>query len=160
MKKNLLILLLLFLCGALPAKKIYLRGYVLDNNNRGIDLANIQVKGTSQGTSTNEQGFYELRLEATDTFHVVYSCIGYETKEYKFAATEDVINATKILPSVSTQLESVEIRAFQRQTNTMQGIDTEKFRMMPDASGGNLESMLSSFAGVNSTNELSSKLSA
>ena len=159
MKKNLLILLLLFLCGTLPAKKIYLRGYVLDNNNRGIDLANIQVKGTSQGTSTNEQGFYELRLEATDTFHVVYSCIGYETKEYKFAATEDVINATKILPSTSTQLESVEIRAFQRQTNTMQGIDTEKFRMMPDASGGNLESMLSSFAGVNSTNELSSQYS-
>ena len=159
MKKNLLILLLLFLCGTLPAKKIYLRGYVLDNNNRGIDLANIQVKGTSQGTSTNEQGFYELRLEATDTFHVVYSCIGYETKEYAFPTTEDVINATKILPSTSTQLESVEIRAFQRQTNTMQGIDTEKFRMMPDASGGNLESMLSSFAGVNSTNELSSQYS-
>ena len=30
---------------------------------------------------------------------------------------------------------------------------------MPDASGGNLESMLSSFAGVNSTNELSSQYS-
>jgi len=159
LKKNLLILLLLLLCGTLPAKKIYLRGYVLDAHNRGIDLANVQVKGTTQGTATNEQGFYELRVEATDTFHVVYSCVGYETQEHAFPATEDVINTTKILSSTSTQLESIEVRAFQRQTNTMQGVDTEQFRMMPNVSGGNIESILSSFAGVNSTNELSSQYS-
>ncbi|MBP7965524.1 MAG: TonB-dependent receptor [Paludibacteraceae bacterium] len=131
----------------------------MDDNNRGIELANVQVKGTNQGTSTSEQGFYELRIEATDTFSVVYSCIGYETSEYKFAAKEDVINATKVLQTLSTEIEGIEIRAFQRQTNTMQGLDTDKFRMIPDASGGNIESMLSSFAGVNSNNELSSQYS-
>nr|HPH73365.1 TonB-dependent receptor [Paludibacteraceae bacterium] len=35
----------------------------------------------------------------------------------------------------------------------------DKFRLMPDASGGNIESLLVTFAGVSSTNELSSQYS-
>ena len=49
--------------------------------------------------------------------------------------------------------------AHRRQTSTMQTIETDKFRLMPDASGGNIESLLVTFAGVSSTNELSSQYS-
>ena len=159
MKKILSIALLFILCTTLSAKKVYLRGYVLDANNHGIDLASVQIKGTNQGTSTSEQGFYEIRIEATDSFTVIYSCIGYESAESTFSIHDEVINASKILHILSTELNSVEVRAYQRQSSTMQGIDTEKFRLIPDASGGNIESLLSAVAGVNSTNELSSQYS-
>lgn len=41
----------------------------------------------------------------------------------------------------------------------MQTIDPKDFRLVPDASGGSIESMLATFAGVNSSNELSSQYS-
>jgi len=41
----------------------------------------------------------------------------------------------------------------------MQTIDTKDLKLMPDATGGSIEAMLTTFAGVNSSNELSSQYS-
>ncbi len=147
------------LCCSLSAKRIYLRGYVLDETQHAIELANVQIKGTDQGTSTNEQGFYELRAEVTDSFTVVFSCIGYETGEWDFSIDEDVLNVNKILKSLSQELGGVEVRAYQRPNTTMQTLNTDQFRMIPDASGGNISALLTTFAGVSSNNELSSQYS-
>ena len=130
---------------------MYVRGYVLDETKHAIEFANVQVKGTSQGTATNEQGFYELRAEVTDSFTIVYSCVGFETAEERFALTDEALNVTKILKPFSTELGDVEVRAYKRQPTNMQVLNTDQFRMTPDASGGNIESLLTSFAGVNST---------
>ncbi|HAP50686.1 MAG TPA: TonB-dependent receptor, partial [Porphyromonadaceae bacterium] len=43
------------------------------------------------------------------------------------------------------------------QTNTMQGIDVESIRLTPDASGGSVEAVLTTMAGVSSKNEMSSQ---
>lgn len=159
LKKILLILIGIGSCLALSAKRIYIRGYVLDETSHGIEFANVQVAGTTQGTSTNEQGFYELRAEVTDTFTVIFSCVGYETVEERFSTDNDVLNITKTLKPYSTELGDVEVRAYKRQLSNMQQLNTDQFRMTPDASGGNIESLLTSFAGVNSSNELSSQYS-
>lgn len=159
LKKILLILIGLGSCLAVSAKRIYIRGYVLDETRHAIEFANVQVKGTAQGTATNEQGFYELRAEATDSFTITFSCVGYETVEERFSTDEDVLNITKTLKPYSTELGGVEVRAYKRQPSNMQVLNTDQFRMTPDASGGNIESLLTSFAGVNSSNELSSQYS-
>ena len=159
MKRFFLILTLIVACNALSAKRIYIRGYVLDQSNHAIEFATVQIKGTAQGTSSNAQGFYELRAEVTDTFTVVYSCIGYTTGERTFGIDDDVLNVTETLTSAASELESVEVRAYQRPANNMQILNTDQFRMVPDASGGNISALLTTFAGVNSNNELSSQYS-
>ena len=159
MKRFFLILTLIVACNALSAKRIYIRGYVLDQSSHAIEFATVQIKGTAQGTSSNAQGFYELRAEVTDTFTVVYSCIGYTTGERTFGIDDDVLNVTETLTSAASELESVEVRAYQRPANNMQILNTDQFRMVPDASGGNISALLTTFAGVNSNNELSSQYS-
>ena len=54
-------------------------------------------------------------------------------------------------------LEEVEVRGVKRQTTMMDHIDAGASRVMPDATGGSIESLLITFAGVNQNNELSSQ---
>ena len=61
------------------AHNVRMYGYVLDTDNRGIELANVYVEGTTIGTSTNQNGYYELTANINDTIVLVYSMIGYET---------------------------------------------------------------------------------
>ena len=61
------------------APEVRLYGYVLDSDNRGIELANVYVEGTTTGTTTNQNGYYDLTVTMEDTLIMVYSMIGYET---------------------------------------------------------------------------------
>lgn len=55
-------------------------GKVTDaSSSQSLPGVNILVKGTSNGASTNAQGMYELRASDSDT--LVFSFIGYQTKE-------------------------------------------------------------------------------
>ena len=46
----------LTLWAKMPEVRLY--GYVLDTDNRGIELANVYVEGTTIGTTTNQNGYY------------------------------------------------------------------------------------------------------
>ena len=59
-------------------QEVRLFGYVLDSDNRGIELANVYVEGTTHGTTTNKNGYYDITVEMSDTIVIVYSMIGYE----------------------------------------------------------------------------------
>ena len=140
-------------------RKVRLYGYVIDTDNRGIDFANVFVKGTTVGTTTNQNGYYDLQIEATDSITVVYSMLGYTTIEHTFLPTQRVMQVSVELQSEATELEGVEVRAHRKQMGTMEQAKAEHVRLMPDATGGSIESLLITFSGVNQTNELSSQYS-
>ena len=73
MKKRLFILLsiLLFTVGMSAQSKVRVYGYVIDTNNRGIELANVYVQNTTTGTTTNPNGYYELTLNVKDSGNVI-----------------------------------------------------------------------------------------
>ena len=48
----------------------------------------------------------------------------------------------------SYALQGVEVTDFQKQTTTIQKIDPGSYRTAPDATGGSVESMISTMAGV------------
>ncbi len=154
------ILSLLSLCLTAEAKRVRLFGYVLDEDNRGIELANAYIEGTTIGTTTNRNGFYDLQTDITDTITLVYSMVGYETIRQRVMTQSDVLQINVILPANSELLTEVEVKAVQRQTGQMDKIDVSQTRLMPDASGGSIESILITFAGVTQNNELSSQYNA
>lgn len=154
------ILVAIFINGSIVAKghEVRVFGYVLDTDNRGVELANVYVEeNTITGTTTNQNGYYELFVEIQDTVTLVYSMIGYETIRQQLYTTRDVIGINVVLPTNEELLNEITVRGIQRQTNNMDHVDIGVARLMPDATGGGIESLLITFAGVSQNNETSSQ---
>ena len=177
MKRLLSILLLLLAVSSVQAHRVRLYGYVLDEQNRGIEACNVfwkeSVATTAVGTSTNKNGYYELIVESgqkseirnqksedsreADSVTIVYSMIGYETVEMRLLPTRDVLNINIELRESGEQLAEVEVKGIQRQQDMMDRVDASTRRVIPDMSGNSIESLLITFAGVSQTNEMSSQ---
>lgn len=164
MRKYLFILLLM-LSPLAMARTMRIYGYVVDTDNRGIEFANVYIRPVAGqdnsniiGTATNKNGYYELITgELVDSATIVYSMLGYRTTELIVPLTQEVLNVNVELPTDAELLEEVEVRGIRRQNGTMDQIEAQTARIMPDATGGSIESLLITFAGVNQNNELSSQ---
>jgi hypothetical protein len=156
-RKILTYLLLTILISPLLAQsKLRVFGYVIDNNNRGIELANVYLDKTTVGTTTNQNGYYELSTTIKDSVTIVFSLLGYETIRHTLYPKQAVMQISVELRPTSTQIQDLDVVAQRRQTSTMDYLDPLKSKLMPNISG-NFESILITFAGVTSNNELSSQ---
>jgi len=150
----------------LMARTTRVYGYVLDAQNVGVDMANVYVApdtlnpqwdGQVNGTVTNRNGYYSLQIEMNDTVQLVFSMMGYTTIRQQLITDRDVLNINVVLPTNEQLLQEVEVRGIQRQTSMMERTSTEIVRLMPDATGGSIESLLITFSGVSQNNELSTQ---
>ena len=156
-------LLLCFCTVSSYARNARVYGYVVDQDNIGIELANVAAwKGQTGGellggVSTNKNGYYELLLDETDTVVLSYSMIGYTSVQQRVIDLRDVLNINVQLLTDEQLLTEIEVRGIKHTQGTMDRIDAGTTRVMPDATGGSIESLLITFAGVSQTNELSSQ---
>lgn len=151
------LLIFLFLVTSLSAQtKVRIFGYVIDTNNRGIELANVYIENSKTGTSTNQNGYYELFADIKDSATLVYSMVGYKTIRHTIHPHKQVMQISVELPPLSKQIAELNVIGRRRQTSNMDAMDLSKYRLIPNTNGG-IESMLITFAGVSSTNELSSQ---
>lgn len=75
---------------------IKVKGRVLDEeHSSGIIGANVLIKGSTMGTVTDENGRFELSVEAGDVLQV--SFIGYKTVEVKVAGDEKEQNIVVVM---------------------------------------------------------------
>lgn len=110
MKLRFLLLSFLF-ATSLFAQNGTVTGTILDKefNNEPLPFANIVIKGTKQGASTDENGKYSISLKPGN-YTLVIGYLGYETKEIAFtlkANEKKVINHT--LEASGVQLQDIEI---------------------------------------------------
>ncbi|MDD5185659.1 MAG: TonB-dependent receptor [Paludibacter sp.] len=148
--------ILIFSLSVSAQTKVRVYGYVIDTNNRGIELANVYFQNTKIGTSTNQNGYYELIMDIKDSATIVYSMLGYKSIQHTILPTHKVIQISVELPALSKEISEINVIGQRRQTSTLDVLDATKYRLIPNASGG-IESLLITFAGVNSSNELSSQ---
>ena len=141
------------------ARSARVYGYVTDQDNVGIELANVVVLNADRptGTATNKNGYYELLLDETDTVVLNFSMIGYTSVQQRIFDVREVININVQLLTDEQLLTEIEVRGLKHTQGTMDYIDATTTRFMPDATGGSIESLLITFAGVSQTNELSSQ---
>jgi hypothetical protein len=158
MSRKILIYLLLtiFTTFIHAQSKLRVFGYVIDTNNRGIELANVYFENTPIGTTTNLNGYYELSTTVNDSITIVFSMLGYETIRHTLYPKQTVMQISVELRPTSTQIQDFDVVAQRRQTSTMDYLDPQKSKLIPNVSG-NFESILITFAGVTSNNELSSQ---
>lgn len=109
------------------------------------------------GTITNRNGYYELLLDHADTIQLVYSMVGYATVKQRIIRPNEVVQINVVMATDEQWLQEVEVRGIAHQTGTTEQLNAEVARLVPDATGGSIESILITFAGVNQNNELSSQ---
>lgn len=151
-----IILFSLFVVNAY-AQSVIFKGTVVDDKKSPIELATVRVEGTAQGTACNLKGKYRLTVQTSDSVVLVCSMVGYETRKKVFKNPQDSITVNFMLPSLGFELGEVQVNEIRRQTNTMTDVNIKDMKHMGNASGGGIEAIIATQAGVSTHNELSSQ---
>lgn len=158
MNRLLLLFIIIFTALTAIAKgPVKISGLVTDEENEPLEFVTVKVQGKALGTTTGLDGRYTLTCPETDTLRLVFSCIGYEESRRRLIDPSGEVTVNVKMTTAKYALGGIEVTEYQKQTSGMQRIDRDAYRLAPDASGGSVESMLSTMAGVNSNNELSSQ---
>ncbi len=92
----------------LPAQTI--SGFIRNKNKQPLPFVSVFIKNTSFSCSSNEAGYYELKVPKADTYEVVFRYIGYKQQIAKLTVTKDTkYNAT--LDESALELKGVVISA-------------------------------------------------
>ena len=154
---RILTLLTCLLCATVAFSQVKITGKVVDAAGEPIEFATVRLLGTAVGTNTDTKGMYEMTVPKADTVMVEFSCLGYSTVTRQLIKPEGTVTINPKLYEKTLELGEVEITEYKKQTTTMQGIDVDMLRRTPDASGGSVEAVLTTMAGVSSKNEMSSQ---
>ncbi len=153
-----ILLLAVCLLGTLPAvAQVKISGMVFDEEGKPIEFARVAIVGTAIGTNTDLKGGYELSVPQKDTIMVEFSCIGYKKVRRQLVKPQGNIKISPKLYKGAIELGEVQVTEFKKQTNTMQSIDADILKLTPDVSGGSIEAVITTQAGVSSKNEMSSQ---
>lgn len=156
--KHQIITLICLLCSlTATAQTVIIKGKVIDDKKAPIELAQVRVEGTAAGAVCNLSGEYRFSCESTDSMVVVFSMLGYETRKRVLDNPTDSVTLNVMLPPLGYMLGDVTVSEIRRQTSTMTDVNMSDLRHMGNASGGGVERLITSQAGVSTHNELSSQ---
>ena len=141
------------------ADNVKISGKVIDGEDKPVEFGTVRIGGSSIGTNTDLNGMYSLSVAPKDTIEVVFSCIGFKTITRKLIDAKGDVTLNVRMYADGVELQDVEVIGFKGNSNGMQTVDAESFKLSPDVSGGSVEAMLATMAGVNSSNEMSSQYS-
>ena len=136
-----------------------IRGVILDEANNPIYNVNIKAS-TGEGTTTNINGFYELKIPYGRDIIVVFTHLSHKRVEQIF----NLKNGQELLYNPVLKTDVVQIATVVLNTNTRQSVDgvttlsAETIRTIKGAQPG-VENILKTLPGVNISNELSTQYS-
>ena len=102
------LLIMLFFCGASFAQNT-ITGSVTDGNKQSIPGANINVVGSSTGTSTDFDGSFKLNTAAKPPFTIKVSAVGFETKTINVTSLNQKLDV--VLKDEETKLDEIVVSA-------------------------------------------------
>lgn len=98
-----ILLLLLFTSVILNAQTGSVKGKLTDKeyNNEPLAFANVLIKGTTKGTTSDFDGLYEFNDIDTGTYTLVFSFVGYETQEIEVNIVSGEVAEINVVMSAS-----------------------------------------------------------
>lgn len=107
--KNLFFSFLLFLVSTIAfAQTFSVSGKIADEKNQALPFSSVLVKGTTQGTNANADGFYFLKLQP-GTYELIFQYVGYKKKIEKIVVEGNLVNNAVLSPE-SYELREVVIK--------------------------------------------------
>ena len=128
-----------------------LKGLVKDKDGQGVSFATVQIKGTTQGTTTDLDGRFTMKVDNQEG-NVTISSVGFDTKSVKYDARREL---SVLLPSAEKMLGEVAVIAYgkrntREQVGAIGSVNAEDLQKVPSPS---LENLLQGrIAGVDVTN--------
>jgi len=158
--KLLFILLAILLPLQLKAQQLAtVFGVVTDTTGQPVDLANIAVRDSREGTMTASDGAYSFTVPADRDIRLVISCVGFITREKEVRlASGSRTELNFVLRQDVKSLKEISVSARIERAGTFQRIDVADLEYMPSTTG-KIEAIIKAQAGVASNNELSSQYS-
>lgn len=116
---NILIAFFLFLTASTFAQTATVRGVIRDDaNGEPVSFASVFILGTTNGTSTNLDGFYSLDVEPGE-YQLVATFLGYDSTITTINLTAgEVLNQAILLKESSVQLTTVDVSASRSEAKT------------------------------------------
>ncbi len=136
-----------------------IRGVILDEVNNPIENVNIKAS-TGEGSATNKNGFYELRIPSDVEITIEFTHVGHSRVVSKF----NLKNGQELEFNPVMKIEVEQIAEVVISTNTRQSVDgivsvtPKTLRTIKGAQPG-IENILKTLPGVNISNELSTQYS-
>ncbi len=126
---------------AIWAQKLTLSGYVKDaSNGEALIGATVFVEGTTEGTYTNEYGFYSISLEPA-IYPIIISYLGYSDLVVEVDLRSNSQNKDFELQEAGTQIEEVVVTATEKDKNvkdiqmSVQKLDMATIEKLPTLLG-------------------------
>ncbi|MBF8150546.1 TonB-dependent receptor [Winogradskyella sp. F6397] len=154
-----ILIISLLISGLSFSQSAIIRGVILDEGNFPIEGVNITTN-TSEGTATNANGFYELKIPFGVDVTVTFTHVSHKRVEQKF----NLKNGQEIEYNPVMLMDIEQIATVVINTNTRQSVDgvtsisPQMIRTIKGAQPG-VENILKTLPGVNISNELSTQYS-
>ena len=139
----------------LAQKLSTVKGTIINKFNDPIE--GVTISYLNKGTTTDENGTYELKIPIRKTVTVTFSHVSYKTIVKKF--TTRGVRTITFSPTLTIKNESLEEIIIQNRKKEAQGItkiDTKKLETVVGANAG-VETILMTLPGVSNNNELSTQ---
>ncbi len=135
------------------AQKARIKGIVLNENKQPVE--NVSVSSLTSNTVTNNNGFYELEIDANAEITITYTHATLKKSTYKvnLKPNED-FEWNPILGTVTETIETVVITGKNRKINGATAVSPALLRRIPGANNS-VENIIKTLPGVYSNNELS-----
>lgn len=141
------------------ADNVVISGKVTDREGKPVEFATVKVAGTAIGTFTELDGTYKLSVSQADTIPMQFDCIGFREQVRRLISPKGAVTLNVVMQPDEVTLQEVEVLEYRRNNAGMQQFDKSDLKLSPDVSGGSVEALITTMAGANSSNEMSSQYS-
>ena len=133
-----------------------LKGKVVDEDERALELVTVSCLAQGKVTMTNLKGEFSINLQSADSVEVRFTMVGYGARKRVFRRPKGKINI-QIVMRPAAELQEITVTERRRQTSQTEQLDTKDMRQNPSTTGNALEELIQQQAGVSTHNELSSQ---
>src|SRR5688572_11709533 len=156
---KLLLLLILFPAFLFAQKKYaYVSGKVVDENENPLSNVSVVILGQSKGITTNDSGYFRVKVEADKAFAIIFSYAGRNTEQRNFllSENEEETISIRLEKGEKTLTEVIVTDQRDRREAGLIRPNPKTILNLPSAVTG-VESLIKIFVGSN--NELTSQYS-
>ena len=133
-----------------------LKGKVVDEDSRPLELVTVSCLQQGKVTMTNLKGEFSIELQSADSVEVRFSMVGYGVRKRVFRSPKRKLTVQIVMHPMEA-LQEITVTERRRQTSQTEQLDTKDLRQTPSASGNAVEELIQQQAGVSTHNELSTQ---
>lgn len=137
--------------------------YGVVTNSAGVPLDVVSVENVQKGvgTFTDSQGAFSVQMipDSVDSISLDFSLIGYADQTIPVSFPEDSTFIRVVMKEKEDLIQSVDVVGHVKQETTIERLNVDVTKIITNASGDGIISVVTTQPGVSSVNELSSQYS-